>query len=186
MPTTMRIPDVFTRYRPAVDAGLRSALDEDSALFGMLRYHMGWTDEHGRPYRGQQRQGGPPSALSLQRRVGGRLGGAGPPRRRRHRAHPQLFARPRRHPGRRYTAAAPPHRMEPLGHQPRTQCRGRHERRRQPRGPRPAQWPLGGDRAAGEPHPDACLRGDDRRPGARRQLRAAPPGQRRRLSDHDR
>ena len=49
MPTTMRVPDVFTRYRPAVDAGLRSALDEDSALFGMLRYHMGWTDESGVP-----------------------------------------------------------------------------------------------------------------------------------------
>ena len=49
MPTTMRVPDVFTRYRPAVEAGLRSALDEDSPLFGMLRYHLGWTDESGAP-----------------------------------------------------------------------------------------------------------------------------------------
>ena len=50
MPTAMRVPDVFTRYRPAVDAGLRAALSRnDSDVFDMLRYHMGWTDEHGAP-----------------------------------------------------------------------------------------------------------------------------------------
>lgn len=50
MPTSMRVPEVFTRYRPMVDQGLRAALArDDSPIFDMLRYHMGWTEEDGTP-----------------------------------------------------------------------------------------------------------------------------------------
>ncbi len=49
----MALPDVFTRYRPAIDAGLRQALDGGASdLYAMLRYHMGWLDEEGRPTEG--------------------------------------------------------------------------------------------------------------------------------------
>ncbi len=46
----MELPDVFTRYRPAITQGLRAALtDNDLPLYGMLRYHLGWQDEQGTP-----------------------------------------------------------------------------------------------------------------------------------------
>ncbi len=46
----MELPDVFTRYRPAITQGLRDALtDSELPLYGMLRYHLGWQDEHGKP-----------------------------------------------------------------------------------------------------------------------------------------
>ncbi len=44
------LPDVFIRYRPVINDGLRSVLDEGRLpLYDMLRYHMGWIDEEGRP-----------------------------------------------------------------------------------------------------------------------------------------
>ncbi len=46
----MSLPEVFSRYRPAISAGLRDALGQgDLPLYDMLRYHMGWLDEEGRP-----------------------------------------------------------------------------------------------------------------------------------------
>ncbi|MEE9285706.1 MAG: polyprenyl synthetase family protein [Dehalococcoidia bacterium] len=49
----MALPDVFTRYRPAIDTGLRAALaGGTTSLYDMLRYHMGWLDEDGQPADG--------------------------------------------------------------------------------------------------------------------------------------
>ena len=49
----MVLPEVFSRYRSHIDAGLRSALgNEDSPLLEMLRYHLGWGDEEGHPSEG--------------------------------------------------------------------------------------------------------------------------------------
>ncbi len=45
----MELPPVFERYRVAVEGELRSALDGRTLLlYNMLRYHMGWTDPHGK------------------------------------------------------------------------------------------------------------------------------------------
>ncbi|MBF8299314.1 MAG: polyprenyl synthetase [Dehalococcoidia bacterium] len=42
----MQVPEVLSRYREAVDAGLKSALSEgDHPIFDMQRYHMGWLDK---------------------------------------------------------------------------------------------------------------------------------------------
>jgi len=52
------LPAVFARYRPALDAALRAAIPSDGAtpdLYDVLRYHLGWLDEHGEPV---QRHGG--------------------------------------------------------------------------------------------------------------------------------
>ncbi|MBE0480442.1 MAG: polyprenyl synthetase family protein [Dehalococcoidia bacterium] len=44
----MKKPQVFDRYRQAIDAELRSILDGyDLPLYNMLRYHLGWVDEKG-------------------------------------------------------------------------------------------------------------------------------------------
>ena len=44
----MALPDVFSRYRTAVNKGLARAVGEDRApLSDMLRYHLGWIDEAG-------------------------------------------------------------------------------------------------------------------------------------------
>ena len=44
----MALPDVFSRYRTAVNEGLARAVGEDRApLSDMLRYHLGWIDEAG-------------------------------------------------------------------------------------------------------------------------------------------
>lgn len=49
----MALPLVLTRYRPLIDSALRSELAAyPSALYGMLRYHLGWLDERGRPVAG--------------------------------------------------------------------------------------------------------------------------------------
>ncbi len=46
----MQLPDVFSRFRPHIDAELRSALSQgDLPLYDMLRYHMGWVDEEFHP-----------------------------------------------------------------------------------------------------------------------------------------
>lgn len=48
------LPDFCTSYHDAVRAELEKAIDgSPSALRNMLRYHMGWQDEHGRPCRGE-------------------------------------------------------------------------------------------------------------------------------------
>ena len=46
----MELPAAFARYRPHIDASLRSVLGEGSPplLYQMMRYHMGWEDEVGR------------------------------------------------------------------------------------------------------------------------------------------
>ncbi len=47
-PTTTALPDVFSRYRAPLAAGLRAAIgNEDHPLYDLLRYHMGWQDENG-------------------------------------------------------------------------------------------------------------------------------------------
>ena len=44
------LPNVFTRYRGDIRAGLKAALPASpSPLYDMLRYHLGWQDEQGRP-----------------------------------------------------------------------------------------------------------------------------------------
>jgi len=48
------LPDFCTSYHDAVRAELEKVIDSSpSALRNMLRYHMGWQDEHGRPCRGE-------------------------------------------------------------------------------------------------------------------------------------
>jgi len=45
-----RSPESFTSYRDALRVELRKVIDScPSALGNMLRYHMGWRDEHGHP-----------------------------------------------------------------------------------------------------------------------------------------
>ena len=47
----MELPSLFARYRVDLKEYLRSAIPEGSPalLYGMMRYHLGWEDEHGRP-----------------------------------------------------------------------------------------------------------------------------------------
>ncbi|MBI4308373.1 MAG: polyprenyl synthetase family protein [Chloroflexi bacterium] len=46
----MELPPVFGRYRAAIEAELRAALEGyNLALYDMLRYHLGWVDMEGRP-----------------------------------------------------------------------------------------------------------------------------------------
>ena len=48
------LPDFCTSYHDAIRAELEEIIDSSpSALRDMLRYHMGWQDEHGRPCRGE-------------------------------------------------------------------------------------------------------------------------------------
>ncbi len=43
------LPEVFGRYRDAISAHLRDALDrEDVGIYGVHRYHMGWEDSAGK------------------------------------------------------------------------------------------------------------------------------------------
>lgn len=47
---TAQVPEILSRYREAVDAGLKSALAAGTLpMYDMLRYHMGWLDEELRP-----------------------------------------------------------------------------------------------------------------------------------------
>ena len=49
----MRLPLAFERYRCEIDAELRSVLaGRESPLYEMMRYHLGWVDEHGHPVQG--------------------------------------------------------------------------------------------------------------------------------------
>jgi len=44
----VRLPAVFERYRPDIDAELKSVLSgRQSPLYDMMRYHLGWIDEKG-------------------------------------------------------------------------------------------------------------------------------------------
>ena len=44
----MQLPSVFQRYRTAIEDELRLCLQEYTLpLYDMLRYHLGWMDEHG-------------------------------------------------------------------------------------------------------------------------------------------
>jgi geranylgeranyl diphosphate synthase type I len=47
----VELPSVFARYRVELEEYLRSALPEGSPalLYRMMRYHLGWEDEQGRP-----------------------------------------------------------------------------------------------------------------------------------------
>jgi geranylgeranyl diphosphate synthase type I len=43
-------PDVLNRYRGRVEAEMRAALmDRALPIYGMMRYHLGWEDEEGKP-----------------------------------------------------------------------------------------------------------------------------------------
>jgi geranylgeranyl diphosphate synthase, type I len=45
-----RLPEVFSRLQPEIDAELRSVLAERrSPMYDMIRYHLGWIDRSGRP-----------------------------------------------------------------------------------------------------------------------------------------
>ncbi len=49
----MNLPAAFDRYRTQIDAELRSVMAERrSPMYDMLRYHLGWIDEGGRPLAG--------------------------------------------------------------------------------------------------------------------------------------
>lgn len=49
----MQLPSAFARYRAEIDAEVKSALaNYTSPLYDMLRYHLGWIDERGRPAEG--------------------------------------------------------------------------------------------------------------------------------------
>ncbi|MDO8490657.1 MAG: polyprenyl synthetase family protein [Dehalococcoidia bacterium] len=52
----MKLPAVFDRYRSDIYAELKSALAEQPAsgepMYDMLRYHLGWEDEQGKPLPG--------------------------------------------------------------------------------------------------------------------------------------
>jgi len=47
----VELPDLFSRYRTELDEYLRSAVSQGSPalLYRMMRYHLGWDDEQGRP-----------------------------------------------------------------------------------------------------------------------------------------
>jgi geranylgeranyl diphosphate synthase type I len=47
----VELPDLFSRYRTELDEYLRSAVPQSSPalLYRMMRYHLGWDDEQGRP-----------------------------------------------------------------------------------------------------------------------------------------
>jgi geranylgeranyl diphosphate synthase type I len=48
----VELPNLFARYRIELEEYLRSALPERSPvlLYSMMRYHLGWEDEQGRPH----------------------------------------------------------------------------------------------------------------------------------------
>ena len=49
------LPDLLFRYRERLEVELRSALARsDLDLYQILRYHLGWEDEHGRPSVGAE------------------------------------------------------------------------------------------------------------------------------------
>ena len=49
----MNLPSLLTRYREDIDSALRTTLaDRHLPLYAMLRYHLGWQDERGRPVAG--------------------------------------------------------------------------------------------------------------------------------------
>ena len=46
----VNLPTAFSRYRDAIDAEMRAVVGaEDSLLYRMIRYHVGWEDAEGRP-----------------------------------------------------------------------------------------------------------------------------------------
>jgi geranylgeranyl diphosphate synthase type I len=51
----VKLPSLFARYRSELGEYLRSALPEGSPalLYRMMRYHLGWEDEQGRPLAGE-------------------------------------------------------------------------------------------------------------------------------------
>ena len=53
------LPDAMVRYRNQLEAELRSALaNSDLELYQILRYHLGWVDEHHHPTAGTATTGG--------------------------------------------------------------------------------------------------------------------------------
>ena len=60
------LPDVLVRYGKLMEAELRSVIPEDDAdLYRTLRYHLGWTDEHGHPSTGAEGKGVRPALCLL-------------------------------------------------------------------------------------------------------------------------
>ena len=45
--------DIFSHFLPLIDAEMQRVLGSDDPIYaghyGMLRYHMGWVDEHFQP-----------------------------------------------------------------------------------------------------------------------------------------
>ena len=49
------LPGVLIRYRAAVSSALRSSLSQDEPeVYNLLKYYMGWVDEHGYPSAGME------------------------------------------------------------------------------------------------------------------------------------
>ncbi len=59
--STPLIQEYFDRYLPALEAEMQAVVaaaeEELRDLYGMLRYHMGWEDDHFRPIRGTRPTG---------------------------------------------------------------------------------------------------------------------------------
>ena len=52
---TAPLPEVLVRYRAEVSSALRNSLSQDGPeVYNLLRYYMGWVDEHGYPSAGME------------------------------------------------------------------------------------------------------------------------------------
>jgi len=66
------LPGAFQRYRGKIEEELESIIGSSSlALYDMMRYHMGWIDEHGRPEDGDAKLVRPTLLLLSCEAVGG-------------------------------------------------------------------------------------------------------------------
>ena len=62
----MKLPSAFERYLDAIEAEIRSLLAERNLpLYDMMRYHLGWVDEHGRPLQSSTGKGLRPTLCLL-------------------------------------------------------------------------------------------------------------------------
>jgi geranylgeranyl diphosphate synthase type I len=68
----MALPIAFRRYQNALEQELRSVLGQEaSPLYTMMRYHLGWVDEHGRQQQNPGKMSRPTLCLLACEAVGG-------------------------------------------------------------------------------------------------------------------
>ncbi|MFQ5933778.1 MAG: polyprenyl synthetase family protein, partial [Dehalococcoidia bacterium] len=54
----MVLPKSFDKYRPELEAGLKAAIgNRNLFLYDILRYHLGWVDQEGKPAHGSWGKG---------------------------------------------------------------------------------------------------------------------------------